>query len=377
MNDLYDVLGVERNANRDEIKRAYRKSAMKYHPDRNPGNKQAEKNFKEAAEAYSVLGDEGKRARYDQFGHAGVGLDDGTSGPQGYGGIHMSMDDIFSQFGDIFGGQNPFSDIFGGSRRGGRQVRRKAKDLRISLTLTYREILEGIEKQIKIKRNEICNRCSGNRAEHGTDPATCQHCRGTGQVRQVTQSLFGQSISVTECPICQGEGEIIEKPCRECGGRGITKKTVTISINIPKGVASGNYMSLEGQGHKGWKGISPGDLIVFFEEENHAVLVRNGHNVLLEAKIPFSMAVLGHTITVPTIEGHANLKVPPGIQSGQVLRMKGKGFTKLRSNQRGNQLIKIQVVTPKDLSKKSRALVKEFAESESEKKIKYGKVKIE
>ncbi len=358
MRDLYEILGVSKNASEDDIKKAYRKLAMKYHPDRNPGDKEAEKKFKEAAEAYSILNDPEKRAQYDQFGHAGVGL--GDTGQTGYGGFHMSMDDIFSQFGDIFGGRNPFEDIFGGRSTRTRRHIRKARDLRITIELEPLEILKGVEKQVKIKRYETCETCHGSGARPGTQPGRCKQCGGSGQIRQISRTFFGQSVMVTDCPICRGEGEVIENPCVDCGGRGVKKKKVSLKINIPAGVASGNYMTLEGQGNKGGKGVHAGDLVVFFEEKEHPYFIRRGRDVLIEAHLTVAKAVMGSTIEIPTIEGRASLKIPPGIQPGQVLRMRGKGYPKLRGGQRGDQLVKIQVDIPKSLSRKEKELYAEL-----------------
>ncbi len=361
MKDLYEILGVSKSDSKDTIKKAYRKIAMKYHPDRNPGDKEAEQNFKEAAEAYSVLRNDNKRARYDQFGHAGVGMGDAGGGPQGFsGGFHMSMDDIFSQFGDIFGGHNPFQDIFGGGGSRSQYQSRKAKDLRVTIKLDPIEILNGTEKQIRIRRDEICNSCNGSGAREGASPTRCKHCGGSGQVRRATQTFFGQSVVVSDCPVCNGEGTIIENPCRTCSGNGIIKKSVEINVKVPKGVASGNYMTLDGQGNKGGKGIHPGDLLVFFEEKPHPYFTRNGEDVFLEAVISYSQAALGDTIEIPTIEGKAKLGIPHGIQSGQVLRMRGKGYPRLRGNQRGDQLVRIQIKTPEKISKEEKKLFSEL-----------------
>ncbi len=366
MKDLYEILGVDKNVSKDELKRAYRKIAMKYHPDRNPDNKEAEQKFKEAAEAYAVLSDDNKRTKYDQFGHAGVGM--GEMGGQGFD-MNFSMEDIFSQFGNIFGGRHPFEDIFGmGSSSSGRSGYRKARDLRVSLKLELEEILNGVEKTIKIKRDEHCSTCDGSGAKPGTSPTRCKQCGGSGQVRQVRQSFFGQSVVVSDCPLCHGTGEFIENPCSSCNGSGITRETASIKVKVPKGVESGNYMTLDGQGNKGGKGVQSGDLLVFFEEKQHEYFIRNGNDILLETHIAVHQAVLGDTIKVPTIEGHAGLKIPKGIQSGHLLRMRGKGLPRLRSSQRGDQLIKIVVDIPDDLSKQEKNLYQELEKIRGSKK---------
>ena len=366
MKDLYEILGVDKDVSRDELKRAYRKIAMKYHPDRNPDNKEAEQKFKEAAEAYAVLSDDNKRAKYDQFGHAGVGM--GDMGGQGFD-MNFSMEDIFSQFGNIFGGRHPFEDIFGmGGSGSSRSGYRKARDLRVSIKLELEEILNGVEKTIKIKRDEHCSTCNGSGAKPGTSPTRCKQCGGSGQVRQVRQSFFGQSVVVSDCPLCNGTGEFIENPCSSCNGSGITRETASIKVKVPKGVESGNYMTLDGQGNKGGKGVQPGDLLVFFEEKQHEYFIRNGTDILLEAHVSVHQAVLGDTIKVPTIEGHASLKIPKGIQSGHLLRMRGKGLPRLRSSQRGDQLIKIVVDIPDDLSKQEKNLYQELEKIRGSKK---------
>ncbi|MFQ6677906.1 MAG: molecular chaperone DnaJ [Fidelibacterota bacterium] len=372
MKDLYEILGVDKNATKDEIKKAYRKVALKHHPDKNPDDKTSETIFKESAEAYSVLSDDKKRQRYDQFGHAGVGMGDQSQGFQSGGFHHMSMDDIFSQFGDIFG-DDVFGSIFGGGRRE-RPSGRKGKDLRATVTLTYKEIVTGIEKTIKIKRLEHCNTCNGSGAAYGTTATTCQQCGGAGRVRQMSQSFIFQSVVERECPICKGSGKVVTKPCKDCHS-GLVRKTVSVKVKIPAGVESGNYMRLNNQGNKGEAGYPAGDLVVFFEVEDHPYFTRDGEHIFLEALIPFSLAALGGEMRVPTIEGgKVKLKIPAGIQSGQILRMRNKGFPRLRSNSRGDQLIKIQIETPKGLNRKQKSLLKEMADNEDKIKNPFKKI---
>jgi len=372
MKDLYDIIGVEKSASENDIKKAYRKIAMKYHPDKNPDDKEAEKKFKEAAEAYSVLSDSQKRAQYDQFGHAGIGMGGGGQG-RGFS-SHMSMDDIFSQFGDIFGDFDPFGSFFGGGRSRGRRIR-KAADLKATISLDFFEILNGVEKTIKLKRLEPCESCSGSGAKEGTGPSSCRQCGGAGQVRQATQSLFGQSVVVRECPVCRGTGQMIEHPCGTCRGDAVSKKSVEIKVKIPAGVASGNYMTLSGEGNKGGHGIHPGDLVLYFEEDDDPYLVRDGEDVLLEVHLSFSQAALGLTIKVPTIEGEANLKIPAGIQSGQVLRMKGKGFPAVRGSKRGNQLVRVQIETPTSITKSQKTLFEELSKLNGQSNPAFRKIK--
>ncbi len=363
--DYYTVLGVDRNASQDEIKKAYRKKALKYHPDKNPDDPAAEQKFKEAAEAYSVLSDSQKRKRYDQFGHQGVKSEAG-GGAGAYGGF-SNVDDIFDAFGDIFGGFGGFGDIFGSSRSGRRTSRRRSRgtqrgsDLKIRLKLDLEEIAEGATKKVKVRRLERCEGCNGSGAESGSDMKTCPVCRGAGEVRQSTQSIFGQMVNVRECSNCDGTGQVIEELCRTCGGSGLVKKEVTLSIDVPPGVANGNYMTLRGEGNKGPHGGPPGNLVVLFEEKPHKYFTRKGDDVLLEAKVTFSQAALGDEIRVPTLDGEASLKIPAGIQSGKVLRMRKKGLPALERSRRGDQLVKIQVVTPQKLSEEETRLLQELA----------------
>ena len=370
MRDYYNILGVDKGVTSDDLKKSYRKIAMKYHPDKNPNDSEAEKKFKEAAEAYSVLSDDQKRQQYDQFGHAGV---NSGSGPGFQGG--MSMEDIINSFGDIFGdGFDPFGGIFGGNRGGGIK---KARDLKVSLKLSFSDIYSGVNKTLKIKRLEHCDNCSGSGAKQGTMPIACDQCNGAGQVRQVSQSFFGQSVSVRECPVCTGSGQIIKNPCGDCGGNGLNRKTVEIKIKVPSGVSAGNYMTLNQQGNKGPKGYQSGDLIIFFEEEEHSIFNRNGEDVITEVVIQFYEAALGMTLEVPTLEGKAKLKIPAGIQSAQILRMRGKGFPRMRGSSRGDQLVRVHVDTPQKLSSKQKKILDDFAESNKTSKPTFRRIELD
>ena len=349
MKDLYETLGVSKQASNDEIKRSYRKLALKYHPDKNPDNQEAEQKFKEAAEAYAILSDQQKRSRYDQFGHAGVGMGE-NPGQGGFsGGIHMSMDDIFSQFGDIFGG-SPFESFFGGGSRGGPR-RGKGADIRIKLKLTFEEIAKGIEKKIKIKRSVVAE---------GAEIITCPTCKGQGQVTTVQNTILGQMRSASLCPHCEGSGQRVGNRPPGSGPDGMHKKEETIKITVPAGVEEGNYMTLNGQGNEDLSG-NPGDLIVVFEELEHKYFVRDAEHVILELKISYPTAVFGGKIEIPTVDGNkAGLKIPSGIQSGQVLRMKGKGFPRMRSRTNGDHLVKIQIDTPNKLTRAAKKSVEDL-----------------
>jgi len=345
--DLYDVIGVSKNASHDEIKKSYRKLALKYHPDKNPDNPEAEKKFKEAAEAYAILSDQQKRSRYDQFGHAGVGMGD-SGGQSGFrGGVHMSMDDIFSQFGDVFGGGSPFESIFGGGGSGGGSRRSKGKDVRIKLKLTFEEISKGIEKKIKIKRIIVAP---------GAQFKTCPTCQGQGQVTTIQNTILGQMRSASVCPHCDGSGKRIGNRPNGAGPDGMLRKDETIKIKVPPGVEEGNYMTVNGQGNEDING-NPGDLIVVFIEDDHSYFVRDGEHVILELNISYPIAVLGGKIEIPVLGGKAGLKIPSGIQSGQVLRMKGKGFPQLRGRSNGDQLVKVQIYTPTKLSRNVKKII--------------------
>jgi molecular chaperone DnaJ len=351
MRDYYDILGMKNNATQDEIKKAYRKVAMKYHPDRNPNDSSAESKFKEAAEAYSVLSDSDKRSRYDQFGHQGVNQ-------QGFGGGGFTnMDDIFSTFGDIFGGGG-FGDFFGGRSR---QAQRKGADLKINIPLSLEEIVSGCEKTIKIKVLDTCKSCDGSGSKSGSTPQRCSTCSGSGEVRRVQNSFLGQIVNVQPCPNCHGSGEMITNPCYSCRGDGRIRATRTVSFDFPQGVSSGNYMTKSGEGNRGPRGSVNGDLIIYFQEKEHPVFTRDGNDILLDTWINYPQAVFGENIEVPTVLAKVKLKVPSGIRSGQVLRVRGKGVPVLNTSRVGDLLVRINIITPKKMSGPAKRLIQELS----------------
>lgn len=358
--DYYDVLGVSRGAEQSEIKSAYRKLAIKYHPDKNPGNTEAEEQFKEAAEAYEVLSNVEKRRRYDQFGHAGM---NGAGGRGGAGG--MNMEDIFSQFGDIFGGGSPFESFFGGGggqSRGGRRVAR-GSNLRIKVKLTLEEIAKGVEKKIKVAKQVVCTSCDGSGAKDKSSFHTCRTCGGSGAVRRVTNTILGQMQTTSTCPTCNGEGVEITAKCTHCGGNGLVKGEETISINIPAGVSEGIQLSMSGKGNAAPRGGVPGDLIILIEELPHEILKRDGINIIYDLYINFIDAALGTSVEVPTIDGKAKIKIEPGTQSGKILRLKGKGIPEVNSYHKGDQLVYTNVWTPKALSKEEQETLESLRQS--------------
>lgn len=360
--DYYEVLGVSKGASADEIKKAYRKVAMQYHPDRNPGDKAAEEKFKEAAEAYEVLSDADKKAQYDRFGHAGVGNN-------GRGGFHpggMNMDDIFSQFGDIFG-EEMFGSFFGGGRGGGgtRQRARgtRGSNLRIKLKLTYEEIAKGVTKNIKVKKYVGCSVCHGSGAKDSSSVQTCATCGGSGQVRKVTSTFLGQMQTVTTCPTCNGEGSTITSKCGNCKGEGRVYGEETVTIDIPAGVQEGMQLNISGRGNAGERGGPAGDLIILVEEEAHKELQREGLNVVYDLHLSFPEAVFGASVEVPTIDGRAKIKIPAGTQSGKIFRLKGKGFPAVNSYEKGDQLVHINIWTPQNLSSEEKAMLEKLSNS--------------
>ncbi|MFD2248258.1 molecular chaperone DnaJ [Pontibacter ruber] len=354
--DYYEVLGVAKGASQEEIKKAYRKLAIKYHPDKNPDDHTAEDKFKEAAEAYEVLSDDQKRARYDQFGHQGMN--------GGFGGGGMNMEDIFSQFGDIFGGGSPFESFFGGGRPGGGGRRtRKGSNLRIKLKLNLEEVANGVEKKIKVKRHVACSTCGGNGAKNGTDMQTCNSCQGSGQVRKVVNTMLGQMVSTQTCPTCNGEGRIVTKNCDVCHGSGRELQEEVITINVPAGVMDGMQLSMGGKGNVPERGGIPGDLLIQIEEEPHPTLKRDGNNVIFDQYISFVDAALGADIEVPTIGGKVKINIKPGTQSGEIFRLRGKGIKDINGYGKGDQLIHINVWTPKSLSSEERATLERLRDS--------------
>ena len=349
--DYYEVLGVSKSADDAEIKKAYRKMALKYHPDKNPDNPEAEKQFKEAAEAYEVLSDSNKRARYDQFGH------DGMKGGFGGGGGGMNMDDIFSQFGDIFGGAFGGGGGFGGFGGGGGQARRtKGSNLRIKVKVTLEEIAKGTQKKIKVFKLV--------QAE-GVTYSTCSTCNGAGQVRRVTNTILGQMATTSTCPTCHGTGKTVGSKPKDADEHGLKRKEEVVTIDIPKGVEDGMQLRVSGKGNAGPYGGIPGDLLVMIEEEEHETLKRNGQNLHYELYVSFLDAALGSEAQIPLIEGKAKIKIDPGTQSGKILRLKNKGLPSVNSYGTGDLLVSISVWTPQKLTSEERSLLESLRDSDN------------
>ena len=355
--DYYDILGVGKNASADEIKKAYRKMALKYHPDKNPDDNNAEEMFKEAAEAYEVLSNQDKKSRYDQFGHAGM-----RGG--GMGGSHMSMDDIFSHFGDIFGGAFGGGGGFGGGHSGRRRVNR-GSNLRVKVKLSLDDVAHGVEKKIKLSKYKSCESCHGSGSEKGSTPSTCPTCHGQGQVSRITNTFLGQMQTASTCPQCGGSGEVITNKCKECHGNGIVKGEEVVSISIPAGVADGMQLSVGGQGNAGARGGVPGDLIVLIEEKEHPDLTRDGNNLLYDLYINFADAALGSSNEIPTVDGKARIKIAAGTQGGKVLRLKGKGIPDVNGYGKGDLLVNINIWTPRELSKEEKEIMEKLQNSQN------------
>jgi molecular chaperone DnaJ len=360
--DYYEVLGVDRNAGADEIKKAYRKMAVKYHPDKNPGDKAAEDKFKEAAEAYEVLSNQDKRAQYDRFGHNMPGA--GGFGGGGYSGGGMNMEDIFGQFGDIFGGA--FGDAFGGGGGGqrGRRVN-KGSNLRVKVKLTLEEIANGVEKKIKLNKYVGCTTCKSTGAEGGSGYSTCGTCKGSGQVSRVQNTILGRMQTTSMCPECSGEGKIITNKCNVCFGNGIVEGEEVVAINIPAGVSDGMQLSMRGKGNAAARGGIPGDLIIAIEEIEHEHFKRMANDIYYELFISFPDAVTGTQLEIPTLDGKVRIKVDAGTQPGKLLRLRSKGLPSIEGHGKGDMLISINVWTPQSLSKEEKEIISKLAKSKN------------
>lgn len=367
--DYYEVLGVAKNATADEIKKAYRKKAIQYHPDRNPGNKEAEEKFKEAAEAYDVLSDADKRARYDQFGH--------SMGPQGFGGGGfgggyggfgggMSMEDIFAHFGDIFGGRfSGFGGGFDGSEGRPRKHVNKGTDLRVTVKVTLKDVMNGVDKKLKIPKLVADPACKGTGAKDGTAFGTCPRCHGSGYISTVQQTIMGPMESHSVCPECNGEGKIITEQCPHCHGTGVEKKEEIVSFHIPAGVENGMVLTIRGQGNAPRHGGVNGDLLIVIQEEKDPDLIREGDDLIYNLMLDFPTAALGGTVEIPTIEGKARLKIAPGTQPGKVLRLRGKGIPKMNSSIKGDLLVNVMVYVPENLNDKEKNAIESLKDSEN------------
>ena len=360
--DYYEVLGVDKNASEDEIKKAYRKIAIKYHPDRNPGNKEAEDKFKEAAEAYDVLHDPQKRQQYDQFGFSGPA---GGVGFGGFGGASMNMDDIFSMFGDIFGGRGGFGGFGGGQRR---QQQHRGNDLRLKVKLSLSEVANGVTKKFKVRKDVTCSHCHGSGAEAGSGTETCPTCHGSGVITHTTPSIFGMMQTQGVCPTCNGEGQIIKNKCHECGGSGVVKGEEVVEINIPAGVAEGMVVNVPGKGNAGKRNGVNGDIQVFIEEEDNDTFVRDGNNLIYNLLLDFPTAALGGEVEIPTIEGtRLKVKIENGTQPGKTLRLRGKGLPAVQGYGRGmgDLVVNISVYVPKTLSREEKEALTKFRNSDN------------
>ncbi|MCX6301236.1 MAG: molecular chaperone DnaJ [Bacteroidia bacterium] len=358
--DYYEVLGVSKSATKEEIKKAYRKQALKHHPDKNPGDKKAEELFKEAAEAYEVLSNDEKKARYDRFGHAGM-----SGAGNGFGGGTMTMEDIFSSFGDIFGDAFGGFGGFGSNRHGGGRRVNKGTNLRVKVKLTLNEIANGAEKKIKVSRYVTCATCGGTGAADSNSLSTCSTCRGSGHVTRLTNTMLGQMQTTSVCPSCGGEGKTITKKCSACYGEGIVQKEDIIKINIPAGVGKGMQMTMSGKGNAPRRGGVNGDLLVVIDEESHPDLIREGNDLIYNLFISIPDAVLGAHVEVPTIDNNVKIKIEPGTQPGKILRLRGKGLPEVNGYGRGDLLVNVNVWIPKNPSREEAKIIERFKESDT------------
>lgn len=358
--DYYEILGVSKNATADELKKAYRKLAMQHHPDKNPDDKQAEEKFKEAAEAYEVLSDAQKKAKYDRYGH------DGLRGGQDFH-SYQNVNDIFSNFSDIFGGgfggSSIFDDLFsGGSSRGRQQhTGTPGSDLKVTLKLTLEEIAAGTTKTIKLQKHEKCSDCSGTGAKSSSGFKSCTVCNGSGEVREVSRSIFGQFVNISVCSNCRGTGKIISDPCRTCSGDGRSYKDSKIKVNVPAGVTNNSYMTMRGEGNAGKNGGPSGDIIVVFQELEHKHFLREGDDLIYDLYLSYPEIVLGTSVEVPTINGRASLKIEAGTQHGKFLKMRGKGIQHLNQHGSGDQLVRINIHVPQKVNSKEKDLLNEIS----------------
>ena len=363
--DYYEVLGVEKNATADQIKKAYRRKAIEYHPDKNPGNKEAEDKFKEAAEAYEVLSNPDKRARYDQFGHAGMSGAAGNGGPFGGFSGGMSMDDIFSMFGDIFGGHSGFGGGFGGGYSSNQQRRFRGADLRVKVKLNLKEISTGVEKKFKLKKYVQCSHCHGTGAEGNSGTETCPTCNGTGSVIRNQQTILGTMQTRVTCSTCGGEGKIIKEKCKECSGEGIVYGEEVVTVKIPAGVAEGMQLTMSGKGNAGKHNGIPGDLLILIEEEADKDLIRDEDDLIYNLLLSFPTAALGGAVEIPTVDGKVKVKIEPGTQPGKVLRIRGKGLPSVNGYGTGDLLVNISIYVPETLSKDEKKALEKMEDSDN------------
>ena len=357
--DYYEILEVQKSASKEEIKKAYRQKALQYHPDKNPGDKAAEEKFKEAAEAYEILSDDNKKARYDQFGHAGV------SGASGFSGGGMSMDDIFSHFGDIFADMSGFGfSSFGGSRRQSPRMSR-GSNLRVKVKLSLQEIAQGTEKKLKLKKYITCKSCGGTGAEGNSGHSTCTACNGTGQVTRIANTILGRMQTSSLCNNCGGSGKVITRKCTACYGEGIVQDEDMVTVKIPAGVTEGMQLNVSGRGNAARRGGINGDLIVVIEEEPNAELMRDGNDLIFPLFISISDATLGTTVEIPTIDGKVKIKVEQGTQPGKILRLRGKGIPEVNGYGRGDLLVTVNVWIPREISREERSILEKLSTSKN------------